>query len=113
MLYVPEGFAHGYQTLDDDAEMYYMTTACCTRPPRRGACATTIRRFGIGWPLPVTVISDADRKWPDFKSTSLRRARLTSDVLLTGASGFIGHHCLEPLRARGYEVHAVSSRRAS
>jgi nucleoside-diphosphate-sugar epimerase len=31
-------------------------------------------------------------------------------VLLTGASGFIGHHCLEPLLERGYEVHAVSSR---
>lgn len=31
-------------------------------------------------------------------------------VLLTGASGFIGHHCLEPLLSRGYEVHAVSSR---
>ena len=31
-------------------------------------------------------------------------------VLLTGASGFIGRHCLEPLLARGYEVHAVSSK---
>jgi nucleoside-diphosphate-sugar epimerase len=30
-------------------------------------------------------------------------------VLLTGASGFIGSHCIEPLLARGYEVHAVSS----
>ncbi len=31
-------------------------------------------------------------------------------ILLTGASGFIGHHCLDPLLARGYEVHAVSSK---
>ena len=31
-------------------------------------------------------------------------------VLLTGASGFIGYHCLEPLLSRGYEVHAISSR---
>jgi nucleoside-diphosphate-sugar epimerase len=31
-------------------------------------------------------------------------------VLLTGASGFIGRHCIAPLQARGYEVHAVSSR---
>jgi nucleoside-diphosphate-sugar epimerase len=30
-------------------------------------------------------------------------------VLITGATGFIGQHCLEPLKARGYEVHAVSS----
>ena len=33
-------------------------------------------------------------------------------VLLTGASGFIGRHCIAPLQARGYEVHAVSSRAA-
>jgi nucleoside-diphosphate-sugar epimerase len=32
-------------------------------------------------------------------------------VLLTGASGFIGHHCIGPLAAHGYEVHAVSSRK--
>ena len=31
-------------------------------------------------------------------------------VLLTGASGFVGRHCIEPLLANGYEVHAVSSR---
>jgi uncharacterized protein YbjT (DUF2867 family) len=31
-------------------------------------------------------------------------------VLLTGASGFIGKHCIAPLKARGYDVHAVSSR---
>ena len=35
---------------------------------------------------------------------------MSKTVLLTGASGFIGHHCIEPLLARGYEVHAVSSR---
>src|SRR4030095_228074 len=30
-------------------------------------------------------------------------------VLVTGASGFVGWHCLAPLLARGYEVHAVST----
>lgn len=34
-------------------------------------------------------------------------------VLLTGAAGFVGRHCLAPLREHGYEVHAVSSRQAS
>jgi len=34
-------------------------------------------------------------------------------VLLTGATGFIGRHCIAPLRARGYEVHAISSRSTS
>jgi nucleoside-diphosphate-sugar epimerase len=35
---------------------------------------------------------------------------MSKKVLLTGATGFIGHHCLESLKARGYEVHAVSSK---
>lgn len=35
---------------------------------------------------------------------------MTKKVLLTGATGFIGDHCLDPLKARGYEVHAVSSK---
>jgi dTDP-4-dehydrorhamnose 3,5-epimerase len=66
MLYAPEGFAHGYQTLTDDAEMYYMTSAAYASSAARGV------RFddpavGIVWPLPVTVISDSDRKWPDFQ----------------------------------------------
>jgi len=33
-------------------------------------------------------------------------------VLLTGATGFIGRHAIEPLRARGYEIHAVSTKGA-
>lgn len=35
---------------------------------------------------------------------------MSKKVLLTGATGFIGHHCIEPLKARGFEVHAVSSK---
>ena len=33
-------------------------------------------------------------------------------VLVTGATGFIGRHTIEPLRARGFEIHAISSRSA-
>lgn len=66
MLYAPEGFAHGYQTLCDDSEMYYTTTALYA-----GSAARGVRfddpAFGIAWPLPVSVISDADRGWPDYR----------------------------------------------
>jgi dTDP-4-dehydrorhamnose 3,5-epimerase len=65
MLYAPRGFAHGYQTLTPDAETYYTTTAMYA-----GAAARGVRyddpAFGIEWPLPVSMISDADRAWPDY-----------------------------------------------
>jgi dTDP-4-dehydrorhamnose 3,5-epimerase len=66
-LYAPEGFAHGYQTLSDDAEIYYLTTAMYA-----AAAATGVRyddpAFAIQWPLEVSLISDSDRTWPAFGS---------------------------------------------
>lgn len=72
MLYVPEGFAHGYQTLMDDTEMYYLTSATYA-----AAAAGGVRHddpaFGISWPLPVSVISAADAHWPDYSSSISER----------------------------------------
>jgi dTDP-4-dehydrorhamnose 3,5-epimerase len=65
MLYVPEGVAHGYQTLTDDAEMYYMTSASYAPAAARGVRYND-PAFGIAWPLAVTAISDVDAKWPDY-----------------------------------------------
>jgi dTDP-4-dehydrorhamnose 3,5-epimerase len=65
MLYVPEGFAHGYQTLVDDTEMYYMTSCSYVPAAARGRRYND-PAFQISWPLPVTVISDADRNWTDY-----------------------------------------------
>lgn len=67
MLYVPEGFAHGYQTLTDEAEMYYMTTAAYAAAAAKGIRYDDTA-FGITWPLEITVISDADRNWPDYRA---------------------------------------------
>jgi dTDP-4-dehydrorhamnose 3,5-epimerase len=66
MLYAPEGFAHGYQTLQDDTEMYYMTTAMYAPTAARGVRYND-PAFGVRWPLPVSLISEADRDWPDFQ----------------------------------------------
>lgn len=65
-LYVPEGFAHGFQTLADDTEVVYQIGQYFSPDSQRGL------RFddpalGIEWPLPVTVISDRDRAWPPFE----------------------------------------------
>ena len=65
MLYVPEGCAHGYQTLVDDTEMYYMTTAAYAPKAAMGVRHDD-PALRIQWPQAVSVISEADRNWPDF-----------------------------------------------
>lgn len=70
MIYAPEGFAHGYQTLQDDTEMYYLTSAMYAPGSARGVRFDD-PRFGIQWPLPVSMISVADRSWPDYQKPSV------------------------------------------
>lgn len=65
MLYVPEGCAHGYQTLADETEMYYQTTEFYAPRAARGVRYND-PAFAVKWPLPVAVISEADQQWPDF-----------------------------------------------
>ena len=62
-LYVPELFAHGYQTLTDDAEVCYQVSEFYT-PGCEGGLRHDDPRLGITWPLPVTVISAKDAAWP-------------------------------------------------
>ena len=62
-LYVPEMFAHGYQTLTDDAEVAYQVTEFYTPGYERGARYND-PAFGIEWPVPITVISEKDANWP-------------------------------------------------
>lgn len=67
MLFVPEGYAHGFQSIADDSEVTY----CISRPYRADA-QRGVRwndpAFRIEWPLDVTAISDRDRGFPDFDS---------------------------------------------
>lgn len=63
MLYFPEGCAHGYQTLEADTEMLYMTSAFYAPAAVRGARFDD-PAFGIAWPLAVSDISEQDRNWP-------------------------------------------------
>jgi dTDP-4-dehydrorhamnose 3,5-epimerase len=63
MLYLPEGCAHGYQTLVDDTEMYYMASRFYTPNAARGVRYDD-PSFNIQWPLAATVVSEQDRNWP-------------------------------------------------
>lgn len=70
MLYVPEGLAHGFQTLSDDAEVAYQMSQFFTPGAARGIRYND-PAFGIQWPMKVEVISSEDASWPDF-STNLQ-----------------------------------------
>lgn len=68
MLLVPERFAHGFQTLTDDAEVTYFVTHPYT-PDAEGGLRYDDPALGISWPLPVTEISEKDRAWPLLSAT--------------------------------------------
>ena len=64
-LYIPKGFAHGFQTLCDDVAVHYLISERYSP-----ASSTGVRfddpEFAIDWPIAVSEISDKDRVWPDY-----------------------------------------------
>jgi len=72
-IYIPKGFAHGFQTLSDEVEVSYLISE-----PYVPESASGIRpddpTFNIAWPLPVIAISERDLRWPNFADQRDRRA---------------------------------------
>jgi dTDP-4-dehydrorhamnose 3,5-epimerase len=62
-LYVPEMFAHGFQVLEDETEVFYHIGAFYV-PEQSTGIRYNDPKLGIHWPLPVTAISVKDRSWP-------------------------------------------------
>ncbi len=66
LLYVPEGFAHGFQTLEDRTEVLYQISEFHHPEWARGV-RWNDPTFGIFWPVNVEIISVGDQQYPDFK----------------------------------------------
>ena len=64
---IPEGFAHGFQTLEDDCEMFYLHTADYAADAEGGFDANDAR-LAIRWPLPATQRSERDARLPKIAS---------------------------------------------
>jgi dTDP-4-dehydrorhamnose 3,5-epimerase len=73
MLYVPEGFAHGFQTLEDDTEIFYQMSEFYAPESQRGY-RWNDAAFSVRWPAPPAVISERDRTYPDFIVSSPQTA---------------------------------------
>jgi dTDP-4-dehydrorhamnose 3,5-epimerase len=63
MMYVPEGFAHGFQTLTESAQLLYLHTGFYT-PDYEEGIRFDDTALAIDWPLPVTMVSEKDRNLP-------------------------------------------------
>lgn len=61
-LYVPERFAHGYQTLRDNTDTSYQVGEFYA-PDAEGGLSYDDPRLGLTWPLPISVISEKDQKF--------------------------------------------------
>jgi dTDP-4-dehydrorhamnose 3,5-epimerase len=65
MLFLPEGFAHGFVTLEDNTEVSYQVSAFYT-PGSERIIRYNDPLFNITWPIPIVVLSDKDRDQADF-----------------------------------------------
>jgi dTDP-4-dehydrorhamnose 3,5-epimerase len=66
MLYVPGQFAHGFQTLEDDTEVFYMVSNYYA-PESAGGIRYDDPTFDIQWPEADRTLLDRDLTYPDFK----------------------------------------------
>jgi dTDP-4-dehydrorhamnose 3,5-epimerase len=70
MLYIPEGCAHGYLTLTDHTEIFYLVSQFYAPSAERGI-RWNDPAFGIRWPIETDLhISDKDRGWPDWSGAA-------------------------------------------
>lgn len=67
MLYIPQGFAHGFQTLQDNTEVFYQMSQFYSPEHARGV-RWNDPMFGIEWPEDKRIILDRDDSYPDFIS---------------------------------------------
>jgi dTDP-4-dehydrorhamnose 3,5-epimerase len=65
-LYIPEGCAHGFQTITDDVELHYQMGAVYA-PEYNDGFRWNDPAFGIVWPDDSPILSDKDRGYPDFQ----------------------------------------------
>ena len=66
MMYIPAGFAHGFQTLEDATEVAYQISEDYAPAHARGV-RWNDPAFGIRWPDAVRIIAERDRSYPDFR----------------------------------------------
>jgi dTDP-4-dehydrorhamnose 3,5-epimerase len=70
MIYIPEGVAHGFQTLTDNTEVFYQMSDYYS-PDHTSGVRWNDPSFGIIWPLDDPIISEKDSSYPLIEKRSL------------------------------------------
>jgi dTDP-4-dehydrorhamnose 3,5-epimerase len=73
-LYIPKGFAHGFQTLENETEVFYQMSEFYVPDSAQGI-RWNDEKFEILWPLQVKVISEKDANLPEFSLNNLLSSR--------------------------------------
>jgi dTDP-4-dehydrorhamnose 3,5-epimerase len=68
-IYIPRGFAHGFQTLEDEVELQYFHSQRYS-PTQEGGVHLMDSHLAIDWPLPPAQMSERDRNLPALKEVS-------------------------------------------
>lgn len=70
ILYIPEGVAHGFQTLEDNSEVFYQISKFYKPEATRGV-RWNDPAFSIPWPLENPILSERDRTYPDWQPETI------------------------------------------
>jgi len=70
MLYIPPGFAHGFYTISEKAEVYYKTTTEYAAGKEQGIIWND-PQIGIEWPSQAVILSEKDKDLPDMTGAIL------------------------------------------
>ena len=73
MLYIPEGFAHGFQTLEDNTEVFYQMSQFYS-PEHAAGVRWNDPAFGVHWPIADPIMHERDRSYGDFVAKDQRAA---------------------------------------
>ncbi len=111
VVFIPEGFAHGFIALSDDTIFSYQ---CSGRyvPEACGGIRWDDPKLAIPWPLEEygiteVIATEKDKKWPTFDEYIKNRRYGMKKAIVTGATGFIGSNLLRVLVEEGITVIAI------
>lgn len=70
MIYIPKGFAHGFQTLEDNTEIFYQISEFYNKDASSGIKCND-PELSIKWPLEITMVSEKDKNFPYLENVIL------------------------------------------